>query len=448
MAKKGKELDLGGIRVQVDPFILTRRILTRQKLLLTTVAVLGGAITVGMYKTTPKSYASSANVAIRVDAMDETYVRTLLNRAMRDLNSDGEMMLMINELDLFPSTRVSLPYDIALRRMRNELNINRSTGSIGVSYMSKDPVECQRVVAFATERVLAKIQNLLDSPYKRELEALDSAITELEPKVKEAQTKLYEFKAKHPSIAVTTPDFIPQDSPLAAIESDIKRAERNLKRCYAGAKPVTRPSQLPPVCREASSARRQVDALLQQYTANHPTVISAKQEATNLKRKCETAKADSGSGGPKPGMSQAECVASAKSEIRRLHESKVTIQKKAIKKPKLQRKWAELSVEANQLQSQFTALQERRAKGEEDRKVNAGAFQENFTLVDPARVPQIPSSPDLGKFATMGMAITAIIGLALAALREALRQSFLSSEEFEEQTGLQVLAVLPDISND
>ena len=448
MAKKGKEFDLGGIRLQVDPFIIARRVLMRQKLLLASVAVLGMTLTVVLYKSTPKLYTSDATIAIRVDAMDENFVRTLMNRAMRDFNSDGEMMLMINELDLFGGTRVSLPYEMALRRMRAELQINQSTGSIGISYTAKEPPETQRVVAYASERVLAKIGNLLDSPFRREAEALDAAIAELEPKLKKAQKELYEFKADHPTIAISVPDFIPQDSPSAAIETKIKRAQDDLKSCYVSGSPLPKPKKSSAACLEAQAAKRRVDQLLEQFTPSHPQVIKEKQEYVILQKKCEADPNEASGDAPRKKMSQAECIAAANSEIRRLHEDKAQIQKVAIRKPELQQTWARLSSEASLLNSQYTALQDRRSKGEDERKVAANDFQENFTLVDPARVPEIPSSPDMGRFATLGMAVTALIGIALAALREALRQTFLSPTEFEEQTGLPVLAVLPDISDD
>jgi uncharacterized protein involved in exopolysaccharide biosynthesis len=450
MAKKGKEFDLGGFRVQIDPFILAKRVVMRQKLLLAAVGFIGGLITISMYKNAPKRFRSDATIAIRVDALDENYVRTLMNSAMANLNADAEMMLMVNELDLYPGQRMGQPYEMALRRLRGELGINRSTGSINISFMSVSPVESQRIVAFATERVLEKIRNLLDSPVVREMQALDQAIQELEPRAKAAQTQLFEFKAEHPEIAITTIEFIPQDSPLASIDRDLKRAEVNLKRCYAGQTIVETPKALPAICLESNAAKKRVEQLLEEFTPNHPQVIAAKQEQANLQRKCDTAKGESsgGGGGPKAGMSQTECIAAANAEIRKLHEDKAEIQKKAIKKPTLQRKWAELSVEASQLQSQLSALQDQRSKGEDKRKVIAGQFQENFTLVDPAMVPEVPSEPEIGKFATLGMAVTAIIGLILALSREALRQSFLSSEEFEEQTGLTVLAVLPDIGSE
>src|SRR5687768_12406366 len=95
MAKKGKEIDVGGLRIQVDPIIIGRRILMRQKLTLAAVAIAGGLTTAVLYKTTPKTYTSDATIAVRVDALDEVQARTLVNRAMRDLNADGEMMLMV-----------------------------------------------------------------------------------------------------------------------------------------------------------------------------------------------------------------------------------------------------------------------------------------------------------------------------------------------------------------
>src|SRR5690242_18007840 len=120
MAKKSKEIEVGGLRIQIDPLILVRRILTRQKLLLTIVALLGGMATIGLYLRTPKKYTSTAEIVIRAEAFQEDYLRKLLNVVARYLGSDTEMMIIINELNLFASTRASLPYDIALREMRRQ----------------------------------------------------------------------------------------------------------------------------------------------------------------------------------------------------------------------------------------------------------------------------------------------------------------------------------------
>ena len=124
----------------------------RLLVLLFLVAVIGGIITIYLYKNEPKIYASYASITVRTENMEMDFARKFVNRGMRNLNSNEEMMLIINELDLFPSTRAAMPYTIALRRMRRELIIKNSQGQIEVIFESKDPRESQRVVAFVVER--------------------------------------------------------------------------------------------------------------------------------------------------------------------------------------------------------------------------------------------------------------------------------------------------------
>jgi capsular polysaccharide biosynthesis protein len=457
MAKKGKEIDLGGVRLQIDPFILLQRVLLRQKKMLTLVGIIGGMLTIWSYKTTDKIYSSSSSIAIRTETRAEDYWRKLANRAMRDVNSNAELMLITNELDLFGSTRASQPYEMALRRIRRELRIDRTTGAVSVGFESKDPRQARDVVAFVTERVLGTFANLIDSPYRREIQALRRGIFELQPAVQTARTKLFEFKAKHPSVAVRTPDFVAVGSPLGAIEADLKAAERNLKRCYAGAKAAptpTRPTQrvmTGPACRRLGDLKRRKASLLAQYTPSHPEVTRIAREVVKQSGACDRESTElSGrrsTGGIKPGQTQGQCIDGAKARLAILHREKVNIQKKAIKKPKLQREWAELSETVRQLDSELRAMQGSRAQAIQNRLVAANDFQENFQLVDPPRVPELPTKPERNAFLMVGIAITAMLGLALATIRESLRQTFLDAEEFEEQTGLQVLAVLPDIDD-
>lgn len=447
MAKKGKEIELGSIRLQIDPFILVQRIVMRQKLLLFVVAIIGGAITVYKYKTEPKIYASLGSIAIRTEGMDADFSRQFVNRGMRNLNSNEEMMLIINELDLFPGTRASMPYTIALRRMRREMIIKNSQGSIEVIFESRDPREAQRVVAFVVERVLSTFERLLYAPYDRQVEDLNRAIAELMPKVEEARAKLYEFKAKHPTIAVKNDDlFIADDSPMGALQKAIERAEQNLKSCYGGPRPVTakRPTD-GPKCQALARLRAEEQQLLTQFTSQHPSVLAVSDRVEKAERLCEKEQ-DEAMSGLKPGMSQADCVAVAKGKIEALHRQKIDIEKRVFRKPRLQQQWAEVSLEAAQYESQLRTLKEQKLKTQQDRLMGSSNFTDNFSLVDVPRVPELPAKPERNLFLMTGMAVTAMIGLLLALIREALRQRFLDAKEFEEQTGLDVLAVLPDIS--
>lgn len=451
MAKKGRELELGSLRVQVDPFILARRILTRQKGFLALVVVLGGLGTVAIYRLTPKKYLSRSSIAIRTERGSESYFRQLVNTAMRDLSSNAELMLIMNELDLFPQTRATLPYELALRRMKRELVLQRSTGVVNVSFESRDPRQAQQVVAFITERVLSTFAKLLDKPKEGEIEALERRIAELEPQLDAARRELYEFKARHPDVAAQERRSVTDDSPLASIHRQIDLAERNLRRCYLGGAALPEPNgpapKTPRPCLLLSEKEAKRASLLQQLTPQHPTVQRITRDVAQAQAACARARSlrtdDRATGGSPE--AQKRCIEDQRNLLTVLSRRKADIEKLAIKKPGLQKAWRELSARVNQLEAELRAVRDSRGKKVEQRFLVANEFQENFTLVDAPRVPTIPHKPKRNQFILIGMAVSAVLGLGTAAVREAFRQGFLDAQEFEDQSGLPLLAVLPEI---
>ena len=453
MAKKGKEFEFAGLRIQIDPLVLARRIVLRQMPMLALVATIGGVITVGAYLRTPKRYQSSSTILIRYESFQESYLRKLLNVAAGYLGSDTEMMLILNELDLYPNIRTSKPYEIALYQLRRELDVDPDVKQISVKFMSEDAGLAQLIVAFTTERIMNQIASLNEAPYDRELEAIDRTLFEVEPKKTEAERKLFEFKAKHPRIAVQVSGLlIDENSPLKAVQEGIRDAERELADARAGrvSKPLAKIRDTE-ATRELARRAAQLDAASARYTENHPEVLRleaafrdqqrmVEQEAAVLEGRSLT--------GVDPAGQQRARIARAEGRLRQLLERKIDAEKKVINKPRLQREWATLSLEASALTSEYRGMLDRRNKVRNDRLLAANSFQENFRLVDKARVPQLPKEPKKTKFMGIGMVLTALLGLAVALSKEAFRQTFVDATELEEQTGLQVFAVLPHISSE
>jgi capsular polysaccharide biosynthesis protein len=461
MAKKGKEFDLGGVRIQLDPLVLATRIVMRQKLLLASIALLGAIVTIGVYLRTPKRFEAHSTILIRYESFDESFLQKLLNVSVGYLGSDLEMMSIINELDLYAKIRARLPYEMALREMRKELIVRSQPRNIWISYMSFDPVQAERVVAFTTERLLSKMAELNEAPYNRKLEAIDRTASELEPKRIEAINKLYEFKNKHPEIAISIPDLVPASSPLRSVEDEIRKAEHDLAVAQAGGVVPEARSEAPKKRPETEASRRlrDLEAALAEakskYTESHPEVLRLKTEIATaeaaVKREDAVAAAAAGAAEVPVGISPEEAkkarVAVAQARLKELIQRKTDLETASIGKPKLQREWAELSNAASTHSSHSRALADEREKIVRDRLVAASQFEENFQLVDAARVPELPSEPNRQKFMSIGMAVTALLGLLIAAWREAMRQTFVDATEFEEQAGLQVFAVLPTINN-
>lgn len=456
MARKGKEIALGGLRIQVDPLVLAGRVLMRQKMLLAIVAVVGGVGTVGAYLRAKKVYESRSNVLIRYENFEDFYLQKLLNVAVGYLGSDLEMMIIINELDLYAKIRSRMPYEMALREIRRELGINSKTRNIEIKFKSTDPVLAQRVVAFVTERLLGKMAELNEAQFNRDLDSIQVSLRDVEPKKTQAETKLFAFANAHPEIAGRLADLMLPSSPTAAIEDEIRRAEAELSAARAGKvlapEPGARPRNNGPEMTRLGEMEAELQRLRARFSDIHPEVTSMSRAVAEQRQKAAAERAGAPSDTPTPGLSGEEAkkarIARAEERLKDLIRQKVEVDKASIKKPQLQREYAELSLAASTYQSELRELYSRRETTRRERTVAANRFQENFQLVDPARVPEIPTEPDRNKMMITGIGITAILGLLIAAAREALRQVFVDATEFEEQTGLQVFAVLPNIKKE
>jgi len=84
-------------------------------------------------------------------------------------------------------------------------------------------------------------------------------------------------------------------------------------------------------------------------------------------------------------------------------------------------------------ESQQAENLERRQKGEQ------------FRVVDPARIPEIPSSPDIPKILLFGLALGIGSGFGLAFFREQMDHSFRDAEDLEATLGFKVLTNIPKI---
>jgi uncharacterized protein involved in exopolysaccharide biosynthesis len=70
---------------------------------------------------------------------------------------------------------------------------------------------------------------------------------------------------------------------------------------------------------------------------------------------------------------------------------------------------------------------------------------EQFRVIDPARVPEAPFSPDVPKILLISLFAGLASGLALAFIREQLDRSFHDAADVELSLGIKVLATIPKI---
>ncbi|HEX2768599.1 MAG TPA: chain-length determining protein, partial [Geobacteraceae bacterium] len=99
----------------------------------------------------------------------------------------------------------------------------------------------------------------------------------------------------------------------------------------------------------------------------------------------------------------------------------------------------------NNLQLKFDELSSKAMQAKVAHGMEKEQLGERFTLVDPARVPEKPSSPNVPAILLIGLILGLGSGVGLAAVREVGDQTLRTSEEVAIVSGFPVLVTIPEI---
>jgi uncharacterized protein involved in exopolysaccharide biosynthesis len=229
----------------------------------------------------------------------------------------------------------------------------------------------------------------------------------------------------------------------------------------AAAAPVTAagPEQGPSLAQQLTVAKAQLAAMQTRLKEDHPNVQTQMRRVRDLEAKV-AADPDGGSVAPTTPQSttaRAGRLEAARQELALLDrqiarkQSDELLLRKQIgayqsrveAAPTRESEMTELMRDYTTLQGQYTSLLEKK----EDSKIAANLERrqigEQFKLLDPARLPERPFSPDRQNLNMMGMAAGLAVGLLLIGLLEYRDKAFKTDHEVMRVLSLPVLAVVP-----
>jgi capsular polysaccharide biosynthesis protein len=122
-----------------------------------------------------------------------------------------------------------------------------------------------------------------------------------------------------------------------------------------------------------------------------------------------------------------------------------TYQQRVERTPKREEGLLALNRDYNNIQSSYSSLLNRKLEAEISVNMEKKQKGEQFRIIDPARVPNKPISPDLRKLFMMVMAAGLGLGAGLIFLLDFFDSSLKNSEELESDLGVAVLAMVPKI---
>jgi polysaccharide chain length determinant protein (PEP-CTERM system associated) len=465
----------------------------RRKWLIAVPAVLIATIACLVTHYLPNRYHSDSLLLVVPQRVPESYVRSAVTTRIDDrLQAISQQILsrtrlesIIQEFNLYADRRkVDLMEDI-VERMRRDIDVDIVKGdAFRVGFTADDP----RVAMRVTEKVAAFFidENIKDREMLAENtnQFLESQLEEARRKLVENEKQLEEYRRKHDGQLPTQLDANMQglhntEMQLQALIDSLNRDRDRrlaLERQVADASvtgsldaPAPRPSgaatedgaSAGTAADQLQSAQAILRGLMLRLKPQHPDVLRQKRIVAELQRRAdvEAGAAPVSTAVPlTPGETMRQNrlrdakgemenidrqITAKNAEEKRLRGVLATYQERIEAEPAREAELSGLTRDYETLQQQYRSLLSKKQESQIAANLERRQIGEQFKILDQARLPEKPSSPDRPKLYVMGIVAALAIGLACAAFAEYRDRSLRSEEDVKLVLGLFVLATVP-----
>jgi polysaccharide chain length determinant protein (PEP-CTERM system associated) len=446
----------------------------------------------GVSKLVPDRYRSDAVILVVPQRISQEYVRGIVTRVEDRLKTVSQEILghaalqrLIEDFDLYQAERRTRRMEDVIALARRDIVVEPAKGdTFRVAYMSHDAVLAKRV----TDRLANDFieQNLRQGREVTERTSafLDTQLDEARKRLVEKEQRLEEFKRLHAGELPTQIEANQQAlanlqmQVQALVDSMSRDRDRRLQleRELADLTTDSVRSQAPVAERAPLSAptrgtdeealeraHEHLRDLQTRYKAEHPDVIRALRDVRDLEAKVAGVRAvDADGPRPAPAVNPAERIrqnrlrqlrgelenvdrqiAAKQADERRLRGTMDGVQRRLDATPTRETELVALTRDYTTLQQIYITLLAKK----EDSKIAANLERrqvgEQFRIIDPARVPERPYTPNRQTFALYGGVGGMLLAVALIVLFEYRNASFRTEDEVLASIGLPVVAVIP-----
>jgi protein tyrosine kinase modulator len=459
------------------------------------------AITAGVYawvRTLPNLYRSDTLILVVPQRVPENYVRSTVTTRIEDrLQSIQQQILsrtrlerIIQDFNLYADARKTAIMEDVVERMRGSISVQVVKGdAFRVSFTSSE--------ARTAMRVCERVASLFIEENLRDREVLAEGTNQfLEAQLEDARRRLIETERKVEDYKRTYSGELPEQlnanmqglhnaemqvqSLTEAMNRDRDRrliVERLIADAESPDPQLTPPPPPPapalpvgadglPVGATAAQQLEQAQATLQQMqtrlTPQHPDILRMKRIITDLQKKADAEALARPVSPGVPTISPTERLRknrlaemkaelekidkqiAARTELEQRLRGQMTVYQKRIEAAAgRQGDLTELSRDYQTLNSMYTSLLAKK----EDSKVAANLERrqigEQFKILDPARLPERPTSPNRSQLQSMGLMAGIGVGVVLMGLIEYLDKTFKSEGDVTAALNLLVLATVP-----
>ena len=440
----------------------------------------------------PNRYRSEAMIMVVPQGVTAGYVIPAVTRGIEDrlpaitqqLLSRSRLEPIIRDFNLYSDRTQGGISEFVIEQMRDDITISPTRGnSFRVSFIGDDP----KVVLKITERLASSLiaENMLSrsSLAQGTSQFLESQLDDARRRLLEHEAKLESYRRRYstelPSQMQANVQVIQntQMQVQSLIESmnrdrDERLAvQRQIEDLRAEIQtPVAIPSAQArddqSYAAQLAAARVQLATLEQRFKPTHPEIGIAKRRIRDLEAKAReeavgapppvTATTRPATAAQQRRMSELEVqlaqldkrIASKQGEEARLRADASGYQRRVDMAPMHESEMVELSRDYATLQGIYANLLTKKEESKIAADLEQRQIGEQLRLVDPARLPESPFSPNRARINGIGLLAGLLIGVGLVALLEYRDGTFRTDDEILRVLALPVLAVVPIMVSD
>lgn len=456
------------------------------------VAWIVGALAAGVILRIPNQYEATARIYVDTQSI----LRPLMSGLAVQPNIEQQIMMLSRTLISRPNLEklirmADLDLDVK-NKAQQEALIDTLADTLKIqglgrdnlytiSFRDPDPNKSQRVVqalvSIFVESSLGDKRQDTDSARK----FLEEQIHNYEKKLEEAENRLKEFKLRNIELAASEGksgiDRLGElSSQLNVARLQLREAEQSrdaIRRQIAGEEPVLLPDapgsessvSMPEIDARIDTQKRNLDALLQRYTDQHPDVVGTRrlikeleeQKRQEIQARKKFAAANPGasvSNNPvfqqlKVSLAEAEATtASLRARVSEYEERYKRSTALMKTQPQLETELAQLNRDYDLDKRNYEQLVARRDSAELSGDLDSAGSMADFRLIDPPRSSSKPVAPNRLMLFPLGLLLALAAGLFAAFAASQIRPVFFDTKTLREVTDLPVLGMISLIPNE
>ena len=448
----------------------------------------------------PREYKASTLVLVSPQSVPEDLVHaTVTSKVEERLQSIAQEVMsrtrletIITEFRLYEKARKHLSREEVIELMRKNIKVELPNkkdekGSFAISFISNDPNTAMAVANRLSSLFIEENLKIREKQASGTTEFLTNELAAAKAKLDQMEASVTQYKKRFmgglPEQRDTNLRIFEQMQNQSQRISEILRAAQDRKLfIQKQLSDMEMPASMPTTAssgkdsqylnkssltqKDTGSAvatdtggtyetkkdklKRELEDLRATYTDNHPDVIAIKKRMADLERNKDTYDDDIKRD---PRYKELKNQLTATSlEIKRLQDESASISAQINKymgrieqTPAREQDMAGLLREYESTKVAYETLLKKSQGAQQAENLEKRQKGEQFKVIDPARVPEEPFSPDVPKLLLISLFAGLAGGLGLAFIREQMDRSFHDAADVEISLGIKVLATIPKI---